>query len=83
MMQSIRQFGIRIASSYISRRLALMLPTLIGIMLVNFVIIQAAPGGPVDQAIARLQGEGRRRNGDDRRRRRRSRQHGDGQPEQL
>ena len=58
MMQSIRQFGIRIASSYISRRLALMLPTLIGIMLVNFVIIQAAPGGPVDQAIARLQGEG-------------------------
>ncbi len=34
-----------------------MVPTLIGIMLVNFVIIQSAPGGPVDQAIARLQGE--------------------------
>ncbi len=56
-MQSIREFAIRIGSSYLSRRLALMLPTLIGIMLVNFIIIQAAPGGPVDQAIARIQGE--------------------------
>jgi len=34
-----------------------MVPTLFGIMLVNFVIIQGAPGGPVDQAIARLRGE--------------------------
>lgn len=43
-------------SSYILRRLALMIPTLFGIMLVNFVIIQAAPGGPVEQMIARLEG---------------------------
>ena len=43
---------------YILRRLALMAPTLVGVLLVNFVIIQAAPGGPVDQAIARLQGTG-------------------------
>ncbi len=43
---------------YIFRRFLLLFPTLIGIMLVNFVIIQSAPGGPVDQAIARLQGEG-------------------------
>ena len=35
-----------------------MVPTLVGVLLVNFVIIQAAPGGPVDQAIARLQGTG-------------------------
>ncbi len=43
---------------YILRRLVLMAPTLVGVLLVNFVIIQAAPGGPVDQAIARLQGTG-------------------------
>lgn len=35
----------------------LMIPTLFGVMLINFIIIQAAPGGPVDQAIARLRGE--------------------------
>ena len=45
-----------IFNSYIVRRLLLIIPTLIGIMLVNFVIIQAAPGGPVDQAIARMSG---------------------------
>jgi len=33
-----------------------MIPTLFGIMLVNFAIIQAAPGGPVEQMIARLEG---------------------------
>ena len=43
-------------SSYILRRLALMIPTLFGIMLVNFIIIQAAPGGPVEQMIARMEG---------------------------
>ena len=43
-------------SSYILRRLALMIPTLFGIMLVNFMIIQAAPGGPVEQMIAKLEG---------------------------
>ena len=42
--------------SYIMRRLALMIPTLFGIMLLNFVIIQAAPGGPVEQMIAKLEG---------------------------
>ncbi len=41
---------------YLLRRLALILPTLLGILLINFTIVQAAPGGPVDQAIARLQG---------------------------
>ncbi len=43
-------------SSYILRRLLLMIPTLFGILLINFVIIQAAPGGPVEQMIARLEG---------------------------
>jgi microcin C transport system permease protein len=38
--------------AYILRRLLLIVPTLFGIMLVNFVIIQAAPGGPVEQAIS-------------------------------
>ncbi len=42
--------------SYIARRLALIIPTLLGILLVNFLIIQAAPGGPVEQALAKLEG---------------------------
>lgn len=41
---------------YSLRRLLLIIPTLVCILLVNFAIVQAAPGGPVEQAIARLQG---------------------------
>lgn len=41
---------------YILRRLLLIVPTLFGIMLLNFVIIQAAPGGPVEQTLAHLHG---------------------------
>jgi len=44
--------------AYTLRRLLLIVPTLLIILLVNFVIVQAAPGGPVEQAIARLQGVG-------------------------
>ena len=43
-------------TAYIVRRLILMIPTFFGIMLINFVVIQLAPGGPVEQAIARYQG---------------------------
>lgn len=42
--------------AYIVRRLALMVPTILGIMLISFVIIQFAPGGPVERIIAQLQG---------------------------
>ena len=42
--------------AYAIRRILLMIPTLFAIILVNFVIIQAAPGGPVDQLIAQLKG---------------------------
>jgi len=42
--------------SYILRRILLIVPTLFAIILVNFVIVQAAPGGPVDQLIAELKG---------------------------
>lgn len=42
--------------AYIIRRLLLIIPTLFGIMVVNFVIVQFAPGGPVEQMIAQLQG---------------------------
>lgn len=42
--------------NYILRRLLLIPVTLFGIMLLNFVIIQFAPGGPVEQVIAQLQG---------------------------
>lgn len=45
-------------TTYILRRLLLIIPTLLAILLVNFVIVQAAPGGPVEQAVARLQGLG-------------------------
>ena len=45
-------------SAYIFRRLALIIPTLLGIMVVNFVIVQAAPGGPVERLIAQLKGHG-------------------------
>src|SRR3984885_13989567 len=42
--------------AYAIRRVLLMIPTLFAIMVVNFVIIQAAPGGPVQQMIAKLKG---------------------------
>src|SRR2546430_12732314 len=42
--------------AYIARRLLLIIPTLLGIMVINFAIIQAAPGGPVEQMIARIKG---------------------------
>lgn len=42
--------------SYIIRRLLLVIPTLIAIVTINFFIIQIAPGGPVDQFIAKMQG---------------------------
>ncbi|MBT7076732.1 MAG: microcin C ABC transporter permease YejB [Pelagibacterales bacterium] len=42
--------------SYFLRRLILIIPTLFGIILLNFLIIQFAPGGPVENTIARLQG---------------------------
>ncbi|MGE7989523.1 microcin C ABC transporter permease YejB [Pseudomonas sp. NPDC089554] len=45
-------------TGYILRRLLLIIPTLLAILLVNFAIVQAAPGGPVEQAVARLQGIG-------------------------
>src|SRR3712207_6024537 len=43
--------------SYIARRLLLMIPTLLGIMLISFVIVQFAPGGPVERILAQLQGQ--------------------------
>ncbi|MER2519402.1 MAG: microcin C ABC transporter permease YejB [Bdellovibrionales bacterium] len=42
--------------AYIARRLLLMIPTLFGIMVLNFLIVQAAPGGPIEQIVARLHG---------------------------
>ena len=45
-------------TAYIIRRLLLIIPTLFGIMLINFAVIQIAPGGPVEQAIAQITGEG-------------------------
>jgi len=44
-------------SAYILRRLVLMIPTLLGILLVSFVVVQFAPGGPVERVIAQLTGD--------------------------
>jgi microcin C transport system permease protein len=43
-------------SAYIVRRILLMLPTLLGILFVAFVVVQFAPGGPVERVIAQLSG---------------------------
>ena len=44
--------------AYILRRLLLMIPTLLGIMAISFVVVQFAPGGPVEQVIAKLTNQG-------------------------
>ncbi|MCR9137139.1 MAG: microcin C ABC transporter permease YejB [Alphaproteobacteria bacterium] len=44
--------------AYILRRLLLMIPTIVGIMGISFLVIQFAPGGPVEQVIAELTGQG-------------------------
>ena len=43
-------------TAYIIRRLLFMIPTIFGIMLVSFVVVQFAPGGPVERVIAQLSG---------------------------
>src|ERR1700689_2855013 len=43
-------------SAYIARRILLMIPTLLGILFVSFVVVQFAPGGPVERVIAQLNG---------------------------
>ena len=44
--------------AYILRRLLLIVPTLLGIMLINFALTQFVPGGPIEQIIARMEGGG-------------------------
>lgn len=44
--------------AYVLRRVALMVPTLLGILFVAFVVVQFAPGGPVERVLAQLQGQG-------------------------
>lgn len=44
--------------AYILRRLLLIIPTLIAIMAINFIVVQTAPGGPIEQVIANLTGQG-------------------------
>ncbi|KFI30547.1 microcin ABC transporter permease [Haematobacter massiliensis] len=45
-------------AAYILRRLLLMIPTLIGIMVINFTLVQFVPGGPIEQIIAQVRGGG-------------------------
>jgi len=44
--------------AYILRRLLLIIPTLFGIMVINFALVQFVPGGPIEQIIAEINGEG-------------------------
>jgi microcin C transport system permease protein len=44
-------------TAYIVRRILFMIPTLFGIMLVSFVVVQFAPGGPVERVIAKISGQ--------------------------
>ena len=44
--------------AYILRRLLLVIPTLLGIMIINFVLVQFVPGGPIEQIIAQIEGRG-------------------------
>ena len=59
----------RLMGAYLVRRLLLVIPTLFGIIAINFVVVQFAPGGPVEQMIAELKGHGGRDRAHDRRRR--------------
>jgi len=43
--------------AYISKRLLLMIPTLIGVMLITFLVTQFVPGGPVEQLVSQLEGK--------------------------
>lgn len=43
--------------AYILRRMLLMIPTILGIMAISFIVVQFAPGGPVEQVVAGLRGE--------------------------
>ena len=45
-------------AAYLIRRLLLVIPTLFGIIAINFAVMQFAPGGPVEQMIAELRGQG-------------------------
>ena len=45
-------------TAYIIRRILFMVPTLLGIMLVSFVVVQFAPGGPIEKVIAQISGSG-------------------------
>ncbi|MEE9453826.1 MAG: microcin C ABC transporter permease YejB [Paracoccaceae bacterium] len=44
--------------AYILRRMLLIIPTLIGIMIINFALVQFLPGGPIEQVIAQMEGGG-------------------------
>ncbi len=45
-------------AAYLLRRLLLIIPTLVGIIAINFAVVQLAPGGPVEQMVAKLKGQG-------------------------
>jgi microcin C transport system permease protein len=53
----VEQGGPTLMAAYILKRLLLMIPTLIGVLLITFIVIQFVPGGPVEQLVAQLKGQ--------------------------
>ena len=45
-------------TAYLLRRLLLIVPTLLGVMVINFTLVQFVPGGPIEQIIAQMEGQG-------------------------
>ncbi|MBO9466217.1 Inner membrane ABC transporter permease protein YejB [Pelagimonas phthalicica] len=45
-------------AAYLLRRVLLIIPTLLGIMIINFALVQFVPGGPIEQILAEIEGEG-------------------------
>jgi microcin C transport system permease protein len=50
-------YSLIVMFAYISKRLLLMIPTLIGVMLITFIVTQFVPGGPVEQLVSQLEGQ--------------------------
>ena len=44
--------------AYILKRILLMIPTLVGVMLLTFLVVQFVPGGPIEQIISKLENQG-------------------------
>ena len=49
--------------AYLLKRVLLMIPTLLGVLTITFIVVQFVPGGPVEQMVSQLRGNGLRARG--------------------